>query len=100
MSEIQNTRQDGWAEDDDSGMSIGEVLSALRKHFKLLAIAPLAAGLLALGITTLIAPTFTAVTTFVPPQQSQSGAASAFASLGSLAGLAGGAAGISSLGKC
>ena len=93
MSEIQNTRQDGWAEDDDSGMSIGEMLGALREHLKLLAIAPLAAGLLTLGITTLIAPTFTAVTTFMPPQQSQSGAASALASLGSLAGLAGGAAG-------
>ena len=93
MSEIQNIRQDGWAEDDDSGMSIGEMLGALREHLKLLAIVPLAAGLVALGITTLITPTFTAVTTFMPPQQSQSGAASALASLGSLAGLAGGAAG-------
>ena len=99
MSEIQNARQDGWAEADDSGMSIGEMLGALREHLKLLAIAPLAAGLLALGITTLMAPTFTAVTTFMPPQQSQSGAASALASLGSLAGLAGGAAGISSPGE-
>jgi hypothetical protein len=99
MSEIQNTRQDGWAEDDGNGMSIGEMLSALREHLKLLTIAPLAAGLLALGITTLIAPTFTAVTTFMPPQQSQTGAASALASLGSLAGLAGGAAGISSPGE-
>ena len=93
MSEIQNARQDGLAEDDDNGMSLGEMLSALREHLKLLTIAPLAAGLLALGITTFIAPTFTAVTTFMPPQQSQSGAASALASLGSLAGLAGGAAG-------
>ena len=99
MSEIQNTRQDGWAENDDSGISIGEMLSALREHLKLLAAAPLAAGLLALGITMLIAPTFTAVTTFMPPQQSQSGAASALASLGSLAGLAGGAASISSPGE-
>ena len=100
MSEIQNTRQDGLAEDDDeNGMSISELLGVLREHLKLLTIAPLAAGLLALGITTLIAPTFTAVTTFMPPQQSQSGAASALASLGSLAGLAGGAAGISSPGE-
>ena len=75
MSENQNTRQDGLAEDDDdSGMSISEMLGVLREHLKLLTIAPLAAGLLALGITTLIAPTFTAVTTFMPPQQSQSGA--------------------------
>ena len=69
MSEILNTQQDGLAENDDSGMSIGELLSVLREHLKLLAIAPLAAGLLALGITTLMAPTFTAVTTFMPPQQ-------------------------------
>ncbi len=100
MSENQNTRQDGLAEvDDENGMSISEMVGVLREHLKLLTIAPLAAGLLALGITTLIAPTFTAVTTFMPPQQSQSGAASALASLGSLAGLAGGAAGISSPGE-
>ena len=99
MNDTQNTRQDGWAADDDSGISISEMLCVLREHLKLLVIAPLAAGLLALGITTLIAPTFTAVTTFMPPQQSQSGAASALASLGSLAGLAGGAAGISSPGE-
>lgn len=99
MSEIQNSRQDGLAEDDESGMSIGEILGVLREHLKLLTLAPLAAGLLALGITTLIAPTFTAVTTFMPPQQSQSSAASALASLGSLAGLAGGAAGISTPGE-
>ena len=100
MNEIQDTRQDGLAEDDDeNGMSISELLGVLREHLKLLTIAPLAAGLLALGITTLIAPTFTAVTTFMPPQQSQSSAASALASLGSLAGLAGGAAGISSPGE-
>lgn len=45
------------------------------------------------------APIFTAITTFMPQQQSQSGAASALASLGSLAGLAGGAAGVSSPGE-
>ena len=36
MSEIQSTRQDGLAEGDDSGMSIGEMLSMLRAHLKLL----------------------------------------------------------------
>ena len=40
-------------------------------------------------------PVFTARTTFLPPQQQQSGVASALASLGGLAGLAG-AAGIKS----
>lgn len=99
MSETQITRQDELADEDEAGMSLEEMLSLLRDHFKLLTIGPLAAGLAALGITFLIAPTFTAVTTFMPPQQSQSGAASALASLGSLAGLAGGAAGISSPGE-
>ena len=41
------------------------------------------------------APTFTAITTVMPPQQSQRGAASALASLGSMADLVGGAAGVS-----
>jgi len=52
---------------------------------------PLIVGLLALGITYLMTPTFTARTTFLPPQQQQGiAAASALASLGPLAGLVGG----------
>ena len=43
--------------------------------------------------------TFTAITTVMPPQQSQRGAASALASLGSMADLVGGAAGVSRLGE-
>lgn len=81
---------------DDEGMTLGEMVSALRDHLRLLTLVPLASGLAALGIATLIAPTFTASVTFLPPQQAQSGAASALASLGSLAGLASGAAGASS----
>lgn len=84
--------------DDDSGMSLGEMVATLRRHLVLLICTPLATGLLALGITYLIAPTFTASTTFMPPQQAQGGAASALASLGSLAALAGGAAGVRSSG--
>ena len=55
--------------------------------------------MLALGIASLIPPTFTASTTFMPPQQTQGAAASALASLGSLAGLAGGAAGVRNTGE-
>lgn len=51
-------------------------------------------GLLALGISFLIPPTYTAKTQFLPPQQQQSAAASMLASLGSLGGLAGAAAGL------
>lgn len=48
-------------------------------------------GALAFGGATLVAPTFTARTTFLPPQQAQSsGAAAALSSLGALGALAGG----------
>lgn len=99
MSKAQNTRQAGLDEDDEGSLSISEILAALRQRLTLLTLVPLAAGGLAFGITMLIAPTYTAVTTFMPPQQSQSSAASALASIGSLAGLAGGVAGISSPGE-
>ena len=55
---------------------------------------PLAVGLLALGISFAIAPTFTATTRFLPPQQQQSAAAAMLQSLGALGGLAGAASGI------
>ncbi|NQW93518.1 MAG: lipopolysaccharide biosynthesis protein [Polaromonas sp.] len=55
--------------------------------------------MLAIGITYLIPPAYTASTTFMPPQQAQGAAASALASLGSLAGLAGGAAGVRNTGE-
>lgn len=80
--------------DQETGMTLADVLGALRSRWLLLALGPLAAGLVSVGLTALIAPTFTASTTFMPPQQAQSAAASALASLGPLAGLAGGAAGV------
>ncbi len=49
-----------------------------------------------LGISLLMANIYTAKTTFLPPQQNQSGAAAALTSLGGLAGLAGGALGVKS----
>lgn len=85
-------------EPDDDGMTLGDIAAALREKLSLITLVPLAAGLLAFGASYLIAPTFTANTTFMPPQQAQSGAASALASLGSLASLAGGGAGIRSSG--
>lgn len=50
----------------------------------------------AVVVSLLMTPIFTAKTVMLPPQQQQSGAASALASLGGLAGLAGAAAGIKS----
>jgi uncharacterized protein involved in exopolysaccharide biosynthesis len=75
----------------DEGMDLFELLELLRQHLVLLIGGSLAAGLIALGITYLIRPTFTATTAFLPPQQQQSAAASVLASLGPLAGLAGAA---------
>ena len=101
----QHAMQDANPEDyDDStpddlpSMTLSEILGALRRKVWLLTLGPLGAGLIALGVSLLIAPTFTATTSLMPPQQSQSGAASALASLGSLASLAGGAAAVGNSG--
>ena len=85
------------SEPDDS-MSLGEMWTALRTRWVLLTVGPLAAGALALGITGLIAPTFTAVTTFMPPQQAQGGMTAALGSLAGLASLTGAGGSLSSLG--
>ncbi|MDE2566819.1 MAG: lipopolysaccharide biosynthesis protein, partial [Burkholderiales bacterium] len=82
--------------DDDEGLSLLDLAIVLAEHWKLLVVGPLLAGLVALGITYLIKPTFTARTVFLPPQQQQSLAASALASLGALSGLVGAAANIKS----
>lgn len=77
--------------DRQGGPSLFETVTVLIGRWKLLMSGSLSAGLVALGVTYMIAPTFTAATTFLPPQQQQSAAASALAALGPLAGLVGGA---------
>ena len=71
-------------------IDLSEVVGALQARWRLLAGGSLAAGVLAVGITFLIPPTYTAKAVFLPPQQHQSLAASALSSLGAFAGLAGG----------
>lgn len=80
------------AEDDE--ISLLDILQVVADNIKLLIIGPLLVGVLALGGSFLMSPTYTAVTQFLPPQQQQSAAASMLASLGSLGGLAGAASGI------
>jgi len=80
------------AEDDE--ISLLDLLQTVVDNLRLLVLGPLVVGLLALGISFVIPPTFTAKTQFLPPQQQQSAAASMLASLGSLGGLAGAAAGL------
>lgn len=79
---------------EDTGFGALEIITILAERWRLLVVGPLVAGGIVLGISFLIAPTFTARTSFLPPQQQQSAAASALASLGALSGLAGSVAGI------
>lgn len=77
-------------DEQESSISIAEILAAIRANLLKLILWPVAAGLLAFGGASLMKPIFTANTSFMPPQQAQSAAASALASLGSLASLTGG----------
>ena len=78
----------------DSGTTGFDTLLTLLTHWRLLAFGSLVAGSVALGVSFVIPPSFTARTVFLPPQQQQSLATSALASLGALAGLTGTAAGL------
>lgn len=79
---------------DGDEISLLDLLQTFVDHLRLLVIGPLIVGLVALGLSFLVKPTFTAQVTFLPPQQSQSMAAGLLNSLGALGGLAGAAAGI------
>ena len=83
----------GMQEADDE-ISLLDLLQTIVDNLRLLVLGPLAVGVTALGISFAIAPTYTAKTQFLPPQQQQSAAASMLASLGSLGGLAGAVGGI------
>lgn len=82
------------AAEDESEISLLDLLQTVADNLKLLTLGPLAVGVTALGISFAIPPTYTASTKFLPPQQQQSMAAGMLASLGSLGGLAGAAAGL------
>ncbi len=82
------------ADASDEGIDLLDVAIILVSRWRLLVIGPITAGLVALGASFLIAPTFTSKTTFLPPQQQQGATASVVASLGALSGLAGSAVGL------
>jgi uncharacterized protein involved in exopolysaccharide biosynthesis len=81
---------------EDDEISLLDLLQVIADNLRLLVLGPLAAGLLALGYTFTIPPTFTAGTRFIPPQQQQSGAAAMLASLGAVGGLASASVGLKS----
>ena len=74
---------------DDDEISLLDTLHVVADNLRLLIVGPIVAGLLALGYSFTIAPTFTATAKFLLPQQQQSSAASLLAGLGALGGLAG-----------
>jgi uncharacterized protein involved in exopolysaccharide biosynthesis len=79
---------------EDDEISLLDLLQVIVDNLRLLVLGPLAVGLLALGVSFAIPPTYTAKTQFLPPQQQQSATASMLANLGSLGGLAGAASGL------
>ena len=81
---------------DEDEISLLDLLQTIVDNLRLLVLGPLAAGVIALGCSFLISPTYTAKTQFLPPQQQQSAAASMLASLGALGGLAVAATGLKS----
>jgi uncharacterized protein involved in exopolysaccharide biosynthesis len=75
----------------DDAIDLRQWLAPLAQHGRLLLGVTVLAGALGAAGSYLITPTFVSTTTFLPPQQQQSVAASALSSLGALAGLPGGA---------
>ncbi|MBP8272300.1 MAG: lipopolysaccharide biosynthesis protein, partial [Sphaerotilus sp.] len=84
------------ADEAEDTVSLLDLALPLVEHWKLWLLGSVAVGLVALGIAFLMTPIYTARTTFLPPQQQQSGLASALSSLGGLAGLAGASGAIKS----
>ncbi|MDE2428575.1 MAG: lipopolysaccharide biosynthesis protein [Burkholderiales bacterium] len=74
-------------------VNVGALLGLLKKNWKIIGISPIIFALVALLISFLVPPAYTATTNFLPPQQ-QNAAASMIQSLGALGGIAGGAAGL------
>jgi tyrosine-protein kinase Etk/Wzc len=72
-----------------------DLLIVLAKHKRLVIGAPIVTGLVALGVSLLITPSFTSVAKLLPPQQQQSSGVAAM--LGQLGGLAGAVGGLGAL---
>jgi len=93
MSDLQNNNV-SIAEEEDA--SLLDILTVIGEQKSLILGLTLAASLLAVVVTLVMTPVFTARTLVMPPQQQQSSYASSLAGLGALAGVATGAIGIKS----
>ncbi len=91
-----NSQNSNSSNGDDDEISLIDLSIALGQEKKTLFAVPLFTTSVAIVVSLIMTPVFTAKTLMMPPQQQQSSAASALASLGALAGLAGGAAGVKS----
>jgi uncharacterized protein involved in exopolysaccharide biosynthesis len=78
----------------DDEISLLDLMQTIVDNLRLLVFAPLLVGLIALGVSFAVRPTFTAEVSFLPPQQQQGMAAGILSSLGALGGLAGAATGL------
>ena len=74
---------------DEDEISLLDLATALGEEKATLFAIPFITTLVAVVVSLMMTPIFTAKTVVMPPQQQQSGAAAALASLGGLAGLAG-----------
>jgi uncharacterized protein involved in exopolysaccharide biosynthesis len=87
---LESNADQSLAEDE---ISLLDLASVITENLRLLILGPLLCGVIALGITFIMTPTFTAKTTILPPSQG-GGASSLLGALGGLGDLAGAAAGI------
>ena len=74
---------------EDDGIKLLDILQTMAENARLLIYGPLIVGLIALGVSFLLKPTYIAVTSIMTPQQQQGAAAAVMAQLGALAGMAG-----------
>ena len=94
MTELTNGASATPQEEED--ISLIDILTIIGQQKSLIIGLTLASALLAVIVSLLMTPVFTARTLVMPPQQQQSSAASSLASLSALAGVASGAIGIKS----
>ena len=95
MSPLEKTTAVQNSNNDDE-ISLLDLLQVIVENLRILILAPLGVGILALGISFFIPPSFTANTAFLPQQQA-SAAASMLLSLGAIGGIACAAAEIKDL---
>lgn len=81
---------------DDGSISLSELGRLLRRQARRIAVVTLAGGVAGFAASYLVAPVFTARTSFLPPQQQQSASAATLSQLGSLFGMGAGLGGIKS----